>query len=226
MINIIESTDIKNALLVVIYGVPNVGKTSLITTLPPENTLFVSVEKQGIVPFKQPYKTVEINSEKDFEELLVGLNELDWVKNVFIDSFSDVSKLVLLKSENLSVTKAGNIDNRATYFRVGAKLRKYVYTMRRYKQKNFILLAKEGTRENENGIMYKCPDIDGGKGYLSFIHDTDMLIRMVKEGKERVLITDTDSLTFTAKKRGYDVPDKIEPDLKALLAVKEKKDSI
>ena len=156
---------------ILIGGVPGVGKTSLMRTLIPENTLFWDAEAGGLSVKDVPVDTVRARSWKEFRDLacyLGGPNpnlgddkpysaahydavvsefgdgqELDKYTTYFVDSITVAARVCLAWAQQQpeAYNAAGAQDLRGAYGLLGREMISWISQLQHTKEKNVVMVG-------------------------------------------------------------------------------------
>jgi hypothetical protein len=198
-----EKTGIKG----VIFGVYGIGKTSLLLTLDPKKTLFVSCEAGDEAVLDYKGDTIELRDWKhcrDIAAVIGGVNNamgasevycqshfdsikellsVDKYETIFIDSITEISRLCLhwSKSQPESVSeKTGKLDLRKAYGTLGQEMLAWCRHLQHAKGKNIWFVSLLDEKQDEFNRLVRSPQIEGQKTGLELPGIVDQVLTLAE----------------------------------------------
>ena len=147
-------------LAALIYGESSMGKTTLAATLDPSNTVILSAEAGLLSLRKHKITAVEIH---DLDELnqafdMVFSPSMDWVKNVVLDSLTEIAEQILANRKTVRT------DARQAYGDMADGMVEIAKKFRDAPGKNkFLLCKQEFIQDETSNLMLSSPAMPGKK---------------------------------------------------------------
>lgn len=144
-----------------VFGAPGSGKTRLIQTMsadPAADTLIVSAEA-GLLSLRHTsIRAVEIHGLEELREVLAYVRSADgaWVKNIALDSISEIAEVVL----SAELAKGGHAMR--AYGEMADTMAKILRTFRDLRGYNVYFSAKQERTQTDDGLFIG-PSMPGKK---------------------------------------------------------------
>lgn len=142
------------------YGLPQVGKTRMIGTLPSDRVFVVAAEP-GLITLKgKGIKGCLVTTMKEITEAYVWLersNEAKDIEYVCVDSISEVGDICLDEEER------NGSDVRTVYGNMLKRIRKIIRLFRDLPEKHLYMTARQSRVQDEQSRMFFGPDMPGQK---------------------------------------------------------------
>ena len=201
MINLQRTGDAtSDAIKVLLYGGPGVGKTSQAATLPDPVILSAEAGLLSIADANLPF--IVIKSMDDLREAyswLINSDEAKAFKTVMLDSISEIAEVCL------ATEKAKAKDPRQAYGEMQTTMTEVVRLFRDIPDKHVVFTAKMEKATDEMGRMLYSPSMPGNKTAqaLPYFFDEVLALRVEKDADgqpQRGIMAQPDGL-WTAKDR-------------------------
>lgn len=202
-----------------IFGKPGIGKTTLLKTLPAENTLFVDLEAGDLAVQDWDCDMVDPKSWDECLSILEFCQDVEKSKkyeNIFIDSITVASRLCFDWAKSQSIAKNGQIDTRNAYGLLGQSLMKWLVGFQHIADKNIFFVGVLDEKRDDEQKRYFEPQIEGSKIGRELPGIVDIVLTMEeiqgKEEKRRAFVCQTlNPHGFPAKDRSgtlgmYEIP--------------------
>ena len=206
-----------------IYGTAGTGKTTLASTLDHKRTLIVSFES-GLLslldePGSEDIQYVNVTTLKELNQVYLELTKPEYQErfdNIFIDSISEISELVLKTVKADPKVYKGMQDNMKLYMITQEEMVTIAKAFRDLKGYNIFMTALSETSV-KNMKEVNRPMMVGQKLGVKMLSLFDFIFYMAAEDDgSRVLFTQP-STTFEAKSRSRQLQNKEEADLGRIL---------
>ncbi len=207
-----------------VYGTAGTGKTTLSSTLDHKRTLIVSFES-GLLslldePGSETIQYVEVTTLEELNNVYTELCKPDRQKefdNIFIDSISEISELVLATVKANPKIYKGMQDNMKLYMITQEEMIKIAKAFRDLKGYNIFMTAlAEPYVKNMKETMR--PMMVGQKLGAKMLSLFDFIFYMAAEDDGKRVIFTQPSTTYEAKSRSRKLLNKEEADLGHILA--------
>ena len=204
-----------------IYGTAGVGKTSLAATLDPKRTLIVSFES-GLLSLTDETSEVQYVEVKTLPELQAIYADLttkkyqDMFDNIFIDSLTEISELVLATVKADPKIYKGMADNMKLYMVTQEEMVKIAKAFRDLKGYNIFMTCLAETKV-KNMKEVSVPSMVGQKLGTKLLSLFDFIFYMdVEDAGKRTLCTQP-TQTSEGKSRSRKLLAKEEANLSVIL---------
>jgi len=208
-----------------IYGTAGTGKTTLASTLDPKRTLIISFES-GLLslldePGMEDLQYVNVTTLKELNEIYAELLKPEYQSkfdNIFIDSLSEISELVLATVKADPKVYKGMQDNMKLYMITQEEMVTISKAFRDLAGYNIFMTALSETYVKN---MKECsrPSMVGQKLGNKMLSLFDFIFYMTSDDDgKRALYTQPGS-TFEAKSRSRKLENKEEADLGRILSI-------
>ena len=206
-----------------IYGTAGVGKTTLAATLDHKRTLIVSFESGLLSLLDEPnhegIQFVNVSTLKELNEVYTELTKSEYQKrfdNIFIDSISEISELVLATVKADPKVYKGMADNMKLYMITQEEMIKIAKAFRDLKGYNIFMTAL-GESYVKNMKETMRPLMVGQKLGTKMLSLFDFIFYMAAEDDGKRVIFTQPSTTYEAKSRSRKLLNKEEADLGLIL---------
>lgn len=194
-----------------VVGVPGIGKTSLIWTLPPEKTLHVEIEDGDLSVAKWPGDVFQPKTWDQFRDLVVAISgpvptagigqpytETHYTKvckeigdlshfaryeYVVIDSLSALSRLCLqwAKAQPQSMTEKGHLDMRSAYGLLANEMVTAITVLQHVQDKHLIYVVILNEKVSDKNVKSYELQFEGGKTAAEFPGVIDILVTLTMQ---------------------------------------------
>ncbi len=202
----------KTRISILNYGPSGIGKTSLASSL--EKTLIISAES-GLLSLKKfDIDYVTVNSIKDLREIITMLKQGTDYKNIFIDSITEISRIVL---DELNQEYPDRKDTFVLYGEYAKLMRGIVISFRDLEPYDVILTALPKVEKDETNKRFTTCDLTGKiASQLPAYFDEVFYYDFVGEENTRALLTQG-SDKIVAKDRSGRLKKYEKPNLQAII---------
>ena len=206
-----------------IYGTAGTGKTTLASTLDPERTLIVSFESGLLSLLDEPgaehLQYIEVSTLKELNQVYTELLKPEYQKqfdNIFIDSLSEISELVLATVKADPKVYKGMQDNMKLYMITQEEMVKISKAFRDLKGYNIFMTALADTKTIKMKEV-SVPAMVGQKLGTKMLSLFDFIFFMaVEDDGKRKLYTQPTPVT-EGKSRSRKLLEKEDADLGSIL---------
>lgn len=191
---------------IIVYGNSGTGKTSLVKTLPEEDTLVVSLEDGLLSLDGHSYDYINAKTISQIMEI-VNSPEIEKYKTVVIDSITELSQNVFLElsKKYTEIEKRENKKPGSMAMKLWGDFSSQfsvLFKELRRLEKNIVAIALPTEKENAAGLMEKKPDVYG-KSSDRIIAWFDECFYMYVDGEgKRLLLTETAKNTMAKDRSG------------------------
>ncbi len=209
----IQNTKTPNAMKpsMVIIGAAGVGKTTLAKTLKGK-TIIISAESGLLSLQGNDIDYISISSINDLRETITFLNKENDYENLFIDSLTEISRIVLDEMQAEFPDKSDSLKMFGKYSQI---MRKVIITFRDFEQYNVIMTALPKVDKDETNRRFITADLTGKvANQLPAYFDLVMHYDFIED--ERTLRTMSNE-RIIAKDRSGKLNEFEKPDLQLIL---------
>ncbi len=195
----------------VIIGAAGVGKTTLAKTLKGK-TIIISAESGLLSLQGNDIDYISISSINDLRETIAFLNKENDYENLFIDSLTEISRIVLDEMQAEFPDKSDSLKMFGKYSQI---MRKVIITFRDFEQYNVIMTALPKVDKDETNRRFITADLTGKvANQLPAYFDLVMHYDFIED--ERTLRTMSNE-RIIAKDRSGKLNEFEKPDLQLIL---------
>jgi AAA domain len=196
----------KRGVKALLVGSAGVGKTSLLRTLDPSETLFIDVEAGDLSVLDVPVDTIRLDtwasardlacriggpnpsfpadasySEAHYQTIGGRLDNLDRYQTIFVDSITAVSRLCFRWAEQQPEAfsdRTGKKDVRGAYGLLGRELITWLQQLQHVRSKSVIFVAILEKHVDDFNVTTWQPQLEGGKTGRELPGIVDQIITM------------------------------------------------
>lgn len=185
---------------IIVYGESGVGKTSLIKTLPEENTLVISLEDGLLSISDKSYDYVNVKTIKEIMDIITS-NEISKYKNIVIDSITELSQNVFLALNNKyrDIEKKNSKNPGSMAMKLWGDFSEsfsVLFKELRRLEKNVLAIALVTEKENNVGVSIKKPDVYGKSSDRIIAWFDECFYMFVDKEGNRKFLTETANNTM------------------------------